>query len=149
EAAKGLRFMRLIGHRFDVVTTNPPYLSDRKLNSRLASLLSAEYGESKGDLFAAFIARCQELVGTGGFIGMLTMHSFMFISSYEELRANLRKRFSGDTLAHFGGGLFAVVNPGTLQTAAFVLRYEADAPTREETPGIYFRLVKERDSEGK
>lgn len=149
EAAKGLRFLSLIDQRYDVVTTNPPYLSGRKMNKRLCTLMEQEYNEGKGDLYAAFILRCQELLATEGLMGMLTMHSFMFISSYEDLRARLRKEVAIETLAHFGGGLFAVGNPGTLQTAAFVLRREREAAKREGQVGTYFRLVKERDAEAK
>jgi len=149
EAAKGLRFLNLIDQRYDVVTTNPPYLSGRKMNKRLSTLMEQEYKEGKGDLYAAFIMRCQELLAPEGLMGMLTMHSFMFISSYEDLRARLRKEVAIETLAHFGGGLFAVGNPGTLQTAAFVLRREPDAAKRESHVGTYFRLVKERDADAK
>jgi hypothetical protein len=149
ETAKGLRFLRLAEQRYDVVATNPPYLSGRKMNKRLAGLLESEFPEGKGDLYAAFISRCQELLKPEGLVGMLTMHSFMFISSYEDLRKKLRKEIAVETLAHFGGGLFAVGNPGTLQTAAFVLRKESHAKKREAQVGTYFRLVKERDAEAK
>lgn len=149
EAAKGLRFLNLIDQRYDVVTTNPPYLSSGKMNNRLATLMEQEYKEGKGDLYAAFIIRCQELLAPEGLMGMLTMHSFMFIGSYKDLRTRLRKEVAIETLAHYGGGLFAVGNPGTLQTAAFVLRREPEAAKREGQVGSYFRLVKERDADAK
>jgi hypothetical protein len=149
EAAKGLRFLNLIDQRYDVVTTNPPYLSGRKMNKRLSTLMEQEYKAGKGDLYAAFIVRCQELLAPEGLMGMLTMHSFMFISSYEDLRTRLRKEVAIETLAHYGGGLFAVGNPGTLQTAAFVLRREPEEAMREGQVGTYFRLVKERNADAK
>lgn len=149
EAAKGLRFLNLIDQRYDVVTTNPPYLSGRKMNKRLATLMEQDYNEGKRDLFAAFIMRCQELLAPEGLMGMLTMHSFMFISSYEDLRTRLRKEVAIETLAHYGGGLFAVGNPGTLQTAAFILRREPETAKREGQVGTYFRLVKERNADAK
>jgi hypothetical protein len=149
ETAKGLRFMRIIHQRFDVVTTNPPYLSGRKMNKRLATLMGEEYKAGKQDLYAAFILRCQELLAAQGLLGMLTMHSYMFISSYEDMREHLRGEVAIEALAHFGGGLFAVGNPGTLQTAAFVFRKEPDAEARGEHRAVYFRLVRERDAEAK
>ena len=149
ETAKGLRFLGIVSSQYDVVATNPPYLSGRKMNKRLADLLKDQYPEGKSDLYAAFILRCQELARQHGFVGMLTMHSFMFISSYENMRDVLREHVCVETLAHFGGGLFAVGNPGTLQTAAHVLRKEADPQKRQEHQGTYFRLVREKDSEAK
>ena len=149
EAAKGMRYLRLVSRDYDVVATNPPYLSGRKMNKRMTTLMKSEYPEGSGDLYAAFITRCQELLQDSGLMGMLTMHSFMFISSYEKLRDLLRAKVAVDTLAHFGGHLFAVGNPGTLQTAAFVLRKEPDVQKRDNHTGTYFRLVKETSSEAK
>lgn len=135
--------------RYDVVVTNPPYMSARKMNATLKKLVSDAYPAGKGDLYAAFIPRCLEFAGQHGWVGMLTMHSFMFISSYERLRSYLRERVSIDTLAHLGPGLFAVGNPGTLQTAAYVLSRKLNAQTRNDSVGTYFRLVKEPDGEAK
>lgn len=149
EAAKGVRYLRLVTREYDVVATNPPYLSGRKMNKRMAELMKSEFPEGSGDLYAAFIVRCQELLRDSGLMGMLTMHSFMFISSYEDLRTLLRDHVAIETLAHFGGALFAVGNPGTLQTAAFILRKEPNADARDNHRGTYFRLVKEPDADAK
>lgn len=149
ETAKGLNFLRLVQQRYDVVATNPPYLSGRKMNKRLATLMAEEYSDGKGDLYAAFIQRCAELLDPQGLMGMLTMHSYMFISSYEELRARLRGQIAVQTIAHFGGGLFAVGNPGTLQTTAFIFENQPDAKRRDGNGGVYFRLVKDRNAEAK
>jgi len=141
EAVKGLHLADLMLRRYDVVVTNPPYLSRRKMNKTLADLISAAYPEGKNDFYAAFIQRCLELAEDDGRVGMLTMHSFMFISSYEALRQAIREQAAIETLLHCGPGLFEVGNPGTLQTVAFVLRKEADAERRAAHAGTYFRLV--------
>ncbi|HEY73998.1 MAG TPA: N-6 DNA methylase, partial [Thermoflexia bacterium] len=141
EAVKGLRLLDLMLRRYDVVVTNPPYMSRRKMNKKLADLVGDAYPEGKGDFYAAFIQRCLEFAGERGYVGMLTMHSFMFISSYEKLRQEIRRQAAIETMAHFGPALFDVGNPGTLQTTAFVLRKEPDAEARENTLGTYFRLV--------
>jgi len=73
----------------------------------------------------------------------------MFVSTYENLRNKLRSEMVIETLCHYAGGLFAVGNPGTLQTAAFVLRRETNKEKRENSVGTYFRLVHERDAEAK
>lgn len=149
ETGKGLRLLEALERRYDVVFTNPPYVSARKMNAEMSRFMKANYKSAKGDLFAAFIQRCLELASEEGLVGMLTMHSFMFISSYEKLRAYLSDNAIIHTVAHYGPGLFAVGNPGTLQTAAFVLRREAFEEKRREARGVYFRLVKEPDAESK
>ena len=149
ETAKGLRFLGIVSSQYDVVATNPPYLSGRKMNKRLADLLKDQYPEGKSDLYAAFILRCQELARQNGFVGMLTMHSFMFISSYENMR---------DTLA----GIRLRGNPGAFRRWSVCRgesRHLADSgprlekgtgpQKRQEHRGTYFRLVREKDSEAK
>ncbi len=149
EAVRGLRLAHLLLNRYDVVVTNPPYMSRRNMSRELADLLAKEYPEGKGDLYAAFILRCLELADTSGYVGMLTMQSFMFISSFETLRQRLSEQAVVETMVHLGPALFETGNPGTLQTTAFVLRREPRTPTREAHRGVYFRLVHEPDSESK
>lgn len=149
ETTKGLQFLDIISGRYDVVVTNPPYISNRKMNLRLKKLIGDGYPEGKGDAYAAFIQRCIEFAVENGHIGMLTMHSFMFISSYGKLRDYIRERAAIENMVHAGPGLFDVGNPGTLQTSAYVLIREPDKQIRDASVGIYFRLVKESDSEAK
>jgi len=141
EAVKGLRLLELMLRRYDVVVTNPPYLSRRKMNKELSGLLDDHYPEGKGDFYAAFIQRNLEYAEELGYVGMLTMHSFMFISSYEKLRQCIRDEATIDAVAHCGPALFDVGNPGTLQTTAFALRKEPETPKRENNVGTYYRLV--------
>ncbi len=149
EAVRGLRLAHLLLNRYDVVVTNPPYMSRRNMSRELADLLAEEYPEGRGDLYAAFILRCLELADEQGYVGMLTMQSYMFISSYEKLRQTLAEQAVVETMAHLGPALFETGNPGTLQTTAFVLRRESHTPAREAHWGVYFRLVHEPDSESK
>ena len=149
EAVKGLRLLDLMFRRYDVVVTNPPYMSRRKMNKELADLVADAYPEGKGDVYAAFIQRCLEYAENRGYVGILTMHSFMFISSYEALRERIRRQAALEAMAHCGPGLFDVGNPGTLQTTAFALRKEPETVCREGNLGTYFRLVHEPDCEAK
>ena len=149
ETTKGLRLLEVLSNRYDVVVTNPPYMSNRKMNNKLKELIASNYPEGKGDLYASFILRCLELAADHGRVGMLTMHSFMFISSYEKLRQKIRNEAAVESLAHLGPALFSVGNPGTLQTAAHILRREKDEEKRQQAVGTYFRLVKEPDGENK
>jgi hypothetical protein len=139
-------FLRLLGRRYDVVATNPPYMAGRKMNRQLKALLRERYPHGKRDLYAAFIERCLEFARRGGYVGMLTMHSFMFTSSYARLRALVGERAVLETLLHLGPDLFEVGNPGTLQTAAFILR---PGNGSGDAAGTYVRLVDGGSAEAK
>ncbi len=126
---------------FDVVVTNPPYLSVRNVSPGLAKSWKAHYPLACRDAYACFIDRSLQLLKPGGRAGLLTMQSFMFTGSYEPLRRSIAERAAIEQLAQFGGGLFTVGNPGTLQTAAFVLRAEPDPARRESQIVDALRLV--------
>ena len=91
EAAKGLRYLRLVSRQYDVVATNPPYLSRRNMSPVIAKHLDENYTNTKGDLYAAFIARCLEFAASVGKVAMVTQQSFMFIKTYERMREDLRE----------------------------------------------------------
>ena len=148
EATKGLRVLDLMLRRYDCVTANPPYMGKRNMNSTLADFLSDAYPTAKGDLYTAFIARCAEFVHDGGRLGMITQQSFMFLSSYENLRSDLLTRFAIETLAHTGPGAFAEIGGEKVNTTVFALRAEPDAEQRANSIGMYFRLVKAEDKQG-
>lgn len=149
EAAKGLRFLRLVERRYDVVATNPPYLSRRNMSEVMAKYLDETFKSSKGDLYAAFIMRCAELTNAGGLVAMVTQQSFMFISSYESMREDLRKSMAIESMAHLGPRAFPNITGEKVNTTAFVLRREPEAARREGQVGTYFRLVKERHADAK
>ncbi len=58
------------------------------------------YPDSKSDLFAGFIERVVSMVRPHGYMAQVTMQSWMFLSSYEKLRSNLRNDASIVALLH-------------------------------------------------
>jgi hypothetical protein len=145
EASKGLNLLRLVQQRYDVVATNPPYLDSRNYNGVHKAYLEKEFPSAKRNLFAAFIKRCLELTDSEGYVGMLTGQSFMFISSFEVFRKDVLNEAEIVTLAQFDYHLFKE----RVDTAAFIIRHEPDGKRRKASEGVYFRLVKEHDSEAK
>ena len=84
-----VRQAQLLAQVYDVVVTNPPYMGSRNMNADLAAILKEEYPDSKSDLFAAFMERGFAMTKTHGFTCMVTMQSWMFLSSYEKMRLNI------------------------------------------------------------
>ncbi|MGA3065482.1 MAG: N-6 DNA methylase [Tepidisphaeraceae bacterium] len=126
--------------QFDVVVTNPPYLSARNLESSTVARMKKRFPAAWRDYYACFILRSLELLRPGGSAGILCMHSFMFTGAFEKLRRKILDESTLQTAVHFGPGLFDIGNPGTLQTVAMVL-----SKSRDDIPGIFFRLVDEPD----
>ncbi|MHB2154487.1 BREX-1 system adenine-specific DNA-methyltransferase PglX [Calditrichota bacterium GD2] len=127
--------------KYDVVVTNPPYAGRRNIVAKLAEELKNNYPINASDLYAAFIQRNSELVSENGFIGMITQQSFMFTSSFKELREYLLKKFSISTLQQFGPKAFEGMGGDKISTCTFVLNKTKNP---WEVKGIYFRLTAER-----
>ena len=72
-----------------VVITNPPYMGNKGMNSKLRTFAQDNYPDSKSDLFSMFIERLMGIVSKGGFIGLMTPFTWMFLSSYEKLRSQI------------------------------------------------------------
>lgn len=79
----------LLSRKYDVVVTNPPYISSSRMEGTLKQYVEKNWPETKSDLFATFILRCLELCKEDGFTGYMTPFVWMFISSYEKLRTTL------------------------------------------------------------
>ena len=56
------------------------------------------------------------------FLAMITMQSWMFLSSYEKLRIKLLKNHKIDTLVHLGTRAFEEIGGEVVQTVAFVIQ---------------------------
>ncbi|MGA2441306.1 MAG: N-6 DNA methylase, partial [Tepidisphaeraceae bacterium] len=130
-------FDKKIGGGFDVVVTNPPYLSARNLDPAVVRRLKSRYPAGWRDLYACLVLRALELLRPGGRTGILCMQSFMFTAAFERMRRQISEQALVQAVAHFGPGLFDIGNPGTLQTAAAVLRRKPAA----DYPAVFYRLV--------
>ena len=147
EASKGMRLLDIMRRKYDCVFTNPPYLHRRNMFTDLADFLEANYLEAKGDLYTAFIKRCQDLTKDFGRFGLLTIHSFMFISSHEKLREDISTQAAIESGCHLGPrSEFEISNPNAQGFVAFICR-KGSEEVRLFNPddgwyGTWYRLVK-------
>lgn len=89
-----------LSQKYDVVCTNPPYMGGSGMNSVLSEYVKRCYSEAKSDLFAALIIKCLEFTKQNGYSSLVTMQSWMFLSSFEELRTELLTLNTLTTLMH-------------------------------------------------
>jgi len=101
---KGMRLIKLLNQKYDVVCTNPPYLGTAKINKLLADELIEDHEDAKQDLFAVFISRIFQLLKDDGIGAMVTMHSWMFLSAFQDFRERFLQSVTFSTIAHMGRG---------------------------------------------
>lgn len=134
----------LLSHTYQVVVTNPPYMGGSTMNMDLSQAVKKVFPDSKADLFAVFIERCHAFTKKYGLQAMITMHAWMFLSSFEKLRAKVLSE-SIVNMVHLGARAFEDIGGEVVQTTAFVLRN-----TRiTNGNGLYCRLVDPTTQEGK
>ncbi|MDD2300110.1 MAG: BREX-1 system adenine-specific DNA-methyltransferase PglX [Syntrophomonadaceae bacterium] len=137
---KQLRLLVEIGmtmaQKYDVVVTNPPYMGSSGMGVKLSDFVKKNYPDSKSDLFAVFIERCEQMTKINCYQAMITQHAWMFLSSLEKLREEILQK-DIINMAHLGARAFEEIGGEVVQTTAFVMRksniddYEAN----------YIRLV--------
>lgn len=131
-----IRIGKVMAQKYEIVATNPPYAGTSNLSAKVNNFVKKNYPDSKADLFAVFIERCGEMIKKNGYQAMITMHSWMFLSSFEKLRVKLQQQTIVN-MAHLGARAFEEIGGEVVQTTSFVLsKKHAD-----KYVGIYCRLV--------
>ncbi|MGD9685370.1 MAG: BREX-1 system adenine-specific DNA-methyltransferase PglX [Desulfobacter sp.] len=134
-----------LSSKYHVVVANPPYMGSKGMNDRLSAWAKDYYPSSKSDLFAMFIERNLDLAQKHGAVAMITMQSWMFLSSYEALRARLLGQNTLLSMAHLGARAFDSIGGEVVSTTAFVLE-NANNP---EHRGSYLRLINDNSESAK
>lgn len=93
-------FRRALTQKYHVVCTNPPYMGASGMNSGLSDYLKKYFPDSKNDLFACFIEHWNQMALKNGFNCMVTMQSWMFLSSFEKMRIKILQNYNISTLMH-------------------------------------------------
>lgn len=140
EAIENLRPLiqvaQVLSQKYDVVVTNPPYMGSANMNAKLTKLVKKKYPDSKRDLFAVFIERCNQMVKKDSYYAMVTQHSWMFLSSFEKLRDKLLENDIVN-MAHIGARAFEEIGGEVVQTTTFTVRKS----NIKDYNGKYCRLI--------
>ena len=111
-----------MARKYWVTCTNPPYRALSDCSYKLNEFVKKNYELGKADLFACFIEKGFEYTVPQGYVSMITMESWMFISSFEQLREKIIYPHTIINMVHMPylgkGGTSLGINFGT---AAFVI----------------------------
>ncbi len=110
----------LLASRFDVVVANPPYLGGKGLPDSLKQFAKEQFLRSKADLYSMFIERGFDLATPTGYNALITMETWMFLYSYEQMREHTLRDRTIQSLVHMpyeGRGKTSLgINFGTAAT---------------------------------
>ena len=138
------RQAEFLSAKYHCVVTNPPYLG-KGFCDVLKTYIQTNYPNSKADTMATFMERCLDYAPANGKVAMINMQSWMFLSSYENLRIDLLEKYNIDSLLHLGPHAFDEIGGEVVQCATFTIAKHK--PSNDG--GIYYRLVDGRNSSEK
>ncbi|MDD7122524.1 MAG: BREX-1 system adenine-specific DNA-methyltransferase PglX [Clostridiales bacterium] len=107
---------QILARQYDAVITNPPYMGASGMNDKLSKFVKDNYPDAKSDLFACFIERGNEWVHPNAISCMVTMQSWMFLSSFEKMRGRILKEKNIVCLMHMENMVMGIAF-GTAVTA--------------------------------
>jgi hypothetical protein len=110
-----------LARQYTAVVANPPYMGSGNMGDLLKKFVNHNYKDGKADLFAAFILRNLRLLERNATLGMITMQSWMFLSSFEKLRKHILRQQTIISMAHLGARAFGSIGGEVVSTTAFVL----------------------------
>ena len=111
----------MLSQKYDVVVTNPPYMSNKGMDANLSSYVQKTYESGKVDLYAVFMLVCNAKTKKSGYQAMITQHSWMFLSSQKDLR-NIEYSHLLVNMAHLGAHAFDEIGGEVVQTTSFVMQ---------------------------
>lgn len=84
-----IKVAKILSNKYEIVVTNPPYMGSSGMDKILSEFAKKNYPNSKNDLFAMFMERWNHSVVPNGYNTMVTMQSWMFLSSFEKIRKEI------------------------------------------------------------
>ena len=132
-----VRQAEMLTVQYDAVVANPPYMGSKGMNALLKKFAKDQFPDAKSDLFACFIERGYTLAKDAAHEAMVTMQSWMFLSSFEKMRERMLRKKTIGTMAHLGARAFGSISGEVVQTTACVLQNRSPQGYKP----VFFRLL--------
>ena len=97
---------RMLVQKYDVVMTNPPYMGGSGMNARLSDFVKQNYPDTKSDMSTVCMERTINMCNEHGYMAMINIPVWMFLSSYEKLREKMLRENTIVSMVHPGRGIF-------------------------------------------
>lgn len=103
-----VQIAQILKAKFDVIVTNPPYMGTARLDTDYSAYVKKHFPRAKADLFAMFIEKFNAALKKGGYSALVTMQSWMFLSSFEKMRKHLLAHYTISNLMHMENGVMGI-----------------------------------------
>ncbi|WP_205503391.1 BREX-1 system adenine-specific DNA-methyltransferase PglX [Rufibacter psychrotolerans] len=131
-----IHVLELLTTKYEAVAANPPYMGQGSMNGKLKAYVDKKYASAKSDLMTVFIKSCEHFSIGNGLIGMITIQSWMFLSSFKKVREQVLIDNYVQSLIQIGYNSFPELNSKVAQCCSFIIQ-KAKCNNRM---GIYYNL---------
>ena len=133
QAIPSMEVILALTDKYTSVVANPPYMGGGNMNAELSKYVKSNYEEGKADLATVFVQMMAEISAKNGTYAFIIPPSWMFLSTFEELRKNIIENNTILSLLHLSRGVFGA----DFGASSAVIHNAAN----KEARGTYFRLV--------
>ena len=134
---------KVMSSKYDVMITNPPYIGISSMEAPVKDYAVKNYPNSKTDMYSMFMET--GFVKRNGYLSMINMNAWMFLSSFEKLRETLLNTKTIVSMIHLGAKAFETIGGEIVQTTSFILRNCLIS----NYIGVYCRLTDAASQRGK
>ncbi|MGN8796135.1 BREX-1 system adenine-specific DNA-methyltransferase PglX [Segatella copri] len=129
----GFRLILALTENYHALVMNPPYMGGGNMNGVLSKYVKDNYKNGKADLATVFVEMMGQRTSANGSYAFIIPPSWMFLSTFEELRKNIIEYQSIESLLHLSRGVFGA----DFGASSAVIKNTSNA----NACGTYFRLV--------
>lgn len=113
---------KIMQQKYECVIANPPYMGGKGMAPKLSEFVKKHYPLSRSDMFAIFKEVILNKTKKNCYSATINQHSWMFLSSYEDLRKHILNNTFIDTMVHLGTRAFEEIAGEVVQTTTYVTR---------------------------
>lgn len=130
---EGFEVILALTEQYAALVMNPPYMGSGNMNETLSRYVKDNYEDSKADLATVFVEMMGQRTLAQGRYAFIIPPSWMFLTTFENLRRNIIDNQVIDSLLHLSRGVFG---------ADFGASSAVIANTKNPNAcGTYFRLI--------
>lgn len=127
-----LKQAKIMQQKYESVISNPPYMGNKGMSAKLSEYVKKNFKNTKTDFFSVFMEKNYYYTINNGYTSMITQPSWLFLSSFEELRNQILNNQCIMSVLHMGRGIFGI----DFGSCAFTFR----KLNIKNYMGSYFRL---------
>ena len=136
-AIPSMKVILALTDKYTAAVMNPPYMYSSSMPKVLVDYVNGNYDTGRTDLCVTFMRVAQRLLLSRGKYGIINMQSWMFLTSFFDLRDNILSQTHIDSLLHLGPRTFDELSGEVVQNVALTVTNT----TLNNTKSVCLRLV--------